>query len=140
MAKNKTVETTASVETFLSAIKNEKRRSDCAALVELFSKQSGFAPKMWGTSIIGFGNYHYVYESGREGDAPFTGLASRANAIVLYLSSAFDQREELLKKFGKHKTSKGCIYIQKLEDIDTAVLSKMIKNTVLYYQKKYPNG
>ena len=138
MAKNKTIETPASVKNFLSAIKDGKRRNDCSVLVDLFSKQTGFEPKMWGTSIIGFGNYHYKYESGREGDAPLTALASRANAIVLYLSSAFDEREELLKKFGKHKTSNGCIYIQKLEDIDVSVLNKMIKNTVRYYQKKYP--
>ncbi len=93
---------------------------------------------MWGTSIVGFGSYHYKYESGREGDAPLTGLASRANAIALYLTANFDKREELLSEFGKHKSAKGCIYIQKLEDIDTGVLIKMVKNSIAYYRKKYP--
>lgn len=138
MAQNKTTETKASVAKFLTTIKDEKRRKDCSALIDHIAGQTGFEPKMWGTSIVGFGSYHYKYESGREGDAPFTGLASRSNAIVLYLSSEFDQREELLKKFGRHKTSKGCIYIQKLEDIDKNVLTTMVKNSIKYYAKKYP--
>jgi uncharacterized protein DUF1801 len=138
MAKNKTIETKDSVATFLSAIKDDKRRKDCSAIVDLIAKQTGYEPKMWGTSIIGFGNYHYKYDSGREGDAPLVGLASRANAIVLYLTSEFDQREELLKKFGKYKSEKGCVYIQKLEDVDTGILIKMVKNSIKYYQKKYP--
>src|SRR5690349_11253890 len=101
MAKNKTVETSNSVTAYLKVIPDEKRRKDCTTLVELFSKQTGLEPKMWGSSIVGFGTYHYKYESGREGDAPLTGLSSRANAIVLYLGSGFDQRDELLKKLGK---------------------------------------
>ena len=137
MAKNKTVETTNSVAAYLKAIPDEKRRKDCSALVELFTKQAGCEPKMWGSSIVGFGSYHYKYESGREGDAPLTGLSSRANAIVLYLGSGFDQREELLKKFGKHKEGKGCIYIQKLEDVDMNVLGKMVKNSVAHSKKQH---
>ena len=93
---------------------------------------------MWGTSIVGFGIYHYKYESGREGNAPLAGIASRANAITLYLASNFDKREELLSKFGKHKTGKGCIYIQKLEDIDTGILTKMVKNSIEHRKKQYP--
>ena len=138
MAKNKTIETRDSVPGFLSVIKDEKRRKDCSAIVDLITKHTGFEPKMWGPAIIGFGNYHYKYESGREGDAPLVGLASRANAIVLYLTSEFDQREELLKKFGKYKSEKGCVYIQKLEDVNTGILIKMVKNSIKYYQKKYP--
>jgi hypothetical protein len=135
MAKNKTVETSNSVTAYLKAIADEKRRKDCTAIVELFATQTGFEPKMWGAAIVGFGTYHYKYESGREGDAPLAGLSSRANAIVLYLGSSFDQREELLKKFGKHKTGKGCIYIQKIEDIDMAILSRMVKNSVTNTKK-----
>jgi hypothetical protein len=135
MAKNKTVETNNSVAAYLKAIPDEKRRKDCSALVELFTRQTGLEPKMWGSSIVGFGSYHYKYESGHEGDAPLTGLSSRANAIVLYLGSSFDQREELLKKFGKHKEGKSCIYIQKLEDVDVNILGKMVKNSVAYAKK-----
>ncbi len=127
MAKqNKTVETEASVSDYLMAINDEKRRHDSAAIIDLMKEQSGHEPKMWGPAIVGFGSYHYKYDSGREGDAPLIGFASRANAISLYLGSSFDNREELLSKFGKHKTGKGCIYIQKLEDIDLGVLGEMV--------------
>jgi Domain of unknown function (DU1801) len=138
MAKNKTIETQNSVAGFLSNIKDEKRRNDCSAIINLITEHTGFEPKMWGTSIVGFGSYHYKYESGREGDAPLTGLASRANAITLYVTANFSKREELLSKFGKYKTDKGCIYIQKLEDIDTGVLIKMVKNSIEYRKKQYP--
>jgi hypothetical protein len=92
---------------------------------------------MWGPSIIGFGSYHYKYESGHEGDAPLVGLSPRANAISLYLSNVME-KEDLLKKFGKHKTGKGCIYIQKIEDIDTTVLIQMAKNSIKHLRNKYP--
>ncbi|MBK9731682.1 MAG: DUF1801 domain-containing protein [Chitinophagaceae bacterium] len=138
MAKNKTVETKASVAGFLSKIKDAKRRQDCSAIIDLLTKQTGLDPKMWGTSIVGFGSYHYKYESGREGDAPLVAIASRANAIVFYLSANFEKRIELLEKFGKHKASKGCVYIQKLEDIDTAILARMVKNHMAHIKKLYP--
>jgi nucleoid DNA-binding protein len=140
MAKNKTIETRESVAGFLATIKDEKRRKDCSAIIDLITEQTGLEPKMWGTSIVGFGSYHYKYESGREGDAPLTGLASRANAITLYLVSDFEGREELLSKFGKYKTDKGCVYIQRLEEIDTSILIKMVKKSIQYYQKKYPGS
>lgn len=130
MAKNKTTETKASVNSFISTIKDDKRRNDCLTIIELVSKSTGYEAKMWGTSIVGFGSYNYKYDSGHEGSAPLAGLASRANSIVLYLGSAFEKREELLSKFGKHKTGKGCIYIQKLEDVDTSLLVKMFKNSI----------
>ena len=140
MAKaNKTIETKASVAGFLKTIKDEKRRKDCSAIIALITKHTGFEPRMWGTSIVGFGSYHYKYDSGREGDAPLTGIASRANAITLYLGSGFDKREELLSKFGKHKIGGGCVHIQKLEDIDTSILSKMVKNSIAYRKKLYPS-
>ena len=138
MAKNKTIETKASVDAFLKKIKDEKRGKDFSAIMDLITEHTGLEPKMWGTSIVGFGSYHYKYESGREGDAPLFGIASRANAITLYLTSDFDKREELLSKFGKYKTDKGCIYIQKLEDIDTVILIKMVKNSIEYRKKQYP--
>ena len=139
MAKNKTIETEESVSTYLDAIPDEKRRADCKALVDIFSKASGFEPKMWGPAIIGFGTYHYKYDSGHEGDAPRAGLSSRVNAITLYLAYDFKEREELLAKFGKHKTSKACIYVKKLDDIDTAVLEEMVKNSMDQMQQDYPS-
>ncbi|MFI5154377.1 MAG: DUF1801 domain-containing protein [Chitinophagales bacterium] len=138
MAKNKTIETKNSVVVYLKAIRDEKKRIDFSEIINLITKGTGLEAKMWGTSIVGFGNYHYKYESGREGEAPLMGIAARANAIVLYLSGHFDKREELLSKFGKYKTDKGCVYIQKLEDIDKTVLVKMIKNSIDHKMKLYP--
>jgi hypothetical protein len=139
MAKpNKTIETKSSVAGFLKTIKDEKKGKDCSAIIDLVAKNTGLEPKMWGTAIVGFGSYHYKYESGREGDAPLAGLAARANSIVLYLGSEFDKREQLLAKFGKYKMSGGCIHIQKIEDIDTGVLIKMFKNSIAY-RKKHPS-
>jgi hypothetical protein len=138
MAKNKTTETTNSVRGYLDNIPNEKRRKDCTEIVELIKNVTGLEPRMWGTGIIGFGTYHYKYDSGHEGDAPLAGLASRVNAIVLYLAASPEQREKFLQQLGKHKTGKGCIYIQKLEDIDTKVLGKIAINSVEYLQRIYP--
>ena len=139
MAKNKTIETQNSVANYLKKIKNEKKRKDCSAIIELITKHTGIDPKMWGTSIVGFGSYHYTYESGREGDAPLAGIASRTNAIVFYLSANFEKRYQLLQKLGKYKAGKGCIYIQKLEDIDTTILTKMVKNSIEHKKRQYPD-
>jgi hypothetical protein len=135
MAKNKTTETELSVDDYISAIADEKRRNDCAAIVDLMSKASGYEPKMWGTAIVGFGSYNYKYESGHEGSAPLAGLSSRANAISLYLAN-YDGKEEALIKMGKHKTGKGCVYIQKLEDIDTKMLAKITKDSIKNRSKR----
>lgn len=139
MAKNKTTETKESVSDYLKTIKDKDRREDCTVIVDLIKKTTGFEPKMWGTGIVGFGIYHYKYESGHEGSAPLAAISSRAGAISLYLSSAFEKREELLSKFGKHKTGKACIYIKKLEDIDTRVLAEMVRKSVEHTRKKYPD-
>lgn len=138
MAKNKTIETQNSVAAFLTTITDDQKRKDCSTIIDLITEHTGLEPKMWGTSIVGFGSYHYKYESGREGNAPLAGIASRTNAITLYLGSIFDKKEELLSKFGKHKTGKGCIYIQKLEDIDTSILTKMVKYSIEHTKKQYP--
>ena len=137
MAKNKIVETKDSVAAFILKIKDEKRRADFSAIIDLVTKNTGIEPKMWGTAIVGFGYYHYKYESGREGDATLFGMASRVNAITLYLGSEFEKREELLSKLGKHKADGGCIHIQKLEDIDTTVLIKMEKNCIAYRKEHH---
>jgi hypothetical protein len=137
MAKNKTVETNNSVEAYIHAIADEKRQKDCWDVIQLFEKQTGFQPKMWGTGIVGFGSYHYKYESGREGDAPLVAFSSRANAIALYLSCDLNDKKEFLQRLGKHKHDKGCTYIKQLADIDTEVLNEMIKTSVEYLKNKY---
>ena len=139
MASNKTVETENSVETFLNTVKDTAKRTDCFTLVDLFKTQTGLNPKMWGNAIIGFGTYHYKYESGREGDSPLIAFSPRTSSIALYLSGNFDKREELLEKFGKHKAGKGCINIKTLADVDVDVLQKMITNHIMHIQKLYPD-
>src|SRR5688500_6986241 len=125
MAKNKTTETNNSVLDFINTWVEEKKRSDALKILEIHTQITGFEPKMWGPSIIGFGKYRYKYESGREGDSPIAGFSPRKNAIVLYIGE-FEVREELLKKLGKHTTAKVCVYIKKLEDIDIDVMKKLI--------------
>ena len=139
MPKNKTIQNDNSVPEYLLRIQNEKRRKDCSDITSIITELTGLEPKMWGSGIIGFGRYHYTYESGHEGTAPLAGLSSRSNAIVLYLASSFQDKEELLLKLGKHKVGKGCIYVKKLEDIDKEVLKKMVKNSIQHIKEQYPN-
>jgi len=127
MAENKTKATKVSVSEFIDAITDEGRRSDAKALVKLMQKAAGEKPKMWGPSIIGFGSYHYTYDSGREGDMPVVAFSPRKAATVLYgLSDA----EALLPKLGKHTRGKGCLYIKKLADVDQKVLETMAAKAV----------
>lgn len=140
MSKNKTTETDQNVIDYINAVKDESKRQDSFVLVELMRKLTGFAPKMWGPSIIGFGSYHYKYESGREGDSTLVGFSPRAAAFSLYLSAEFENREELLAQFGKHKAEKSCIYVKKLADIDMKILEKMIVNHLKYMKKTYPDS
>ncbi|MCI9844523.1 DUF1801 domain-containing protein [Flavobacterium pectinovorum] len=140
MAKNKTTQTEYSVADFINTVEDEQKRNDAFDLIQLMQNQTGFEPKMWGPSIIGFGNYHYKYESGHEGDAPLVGFSPRKDAISLYLSSSFENKEELLVKFGKHKAGKGCIYIKKLADINNEILKQMISESVKELQKLYPSN
>jgi hypothetical protein len=129
MSKNKTIETNGSVTDFVSTLKGETKRKDTLRLIELIGKITKLEPKMWGGSIIGFGSHQYAYESGHEGDSPLVGFSPRAAALTLYLP-AFESREALLEKLGKHKTSKGCVYIAKLDDVDLTVLEKLIRNHI----------
>lgn len=140
MAKNKTTENESSVADYLHAIPDAKRRSDSTEIVNIMAQETGLPPKMWGTGIVGFGSGHYKYASGHEGDMPLVGMACRVNAIVLYLAMEFEGREELMQQFGKHKTSKACIYVKKLEDIDIAVFRKMVTKSVAHMKKHYPAG
>lgn len=138
MAQNKMLENDASVEAFLLAVPDEKKRNDGFTLVKLFAETTGLAPKMWGESIIGFGSYHYKYASGREGDAPLLAFSPRKDNLVLYLSPEFEGREDLLRILGKHKTSKACLYIKKLQDIDMEALQEMIKASFAHTRSLYP--
>jgi hypothetical protein len=130
MAENKTKITEASVDEYISAIEDDSRRKDCETLVQLMSKATKEPPKMWGTSIVGFGSYHYKYESGREGDSCLTGFASRKGDISIYLVPGFPGQDELLSKLGKHKMGKGCLYVRKLSDIDPNVLEQLVVGSV----------
>lgn len=138
VAKNKTTENDSSVTDYLNKIADANKRADCTELVKSMSRQLEMKPKMWGTGIVGFGSYHYKYESGHEGDAPLTGLAARANAITLYIAN-FPGKEALLKKLGKVKTSKVCVYIKKLEDVNKDVLNEIISKSFEYMKQKYLN-
>jgi hypothetical protein len=131
MAKeNKTTENKNSVKDFLNTVTDEAKRKDCFRIIEIFEKESGYKAKMWGTAIVGFGSVHYKYDSGREGDMPLAGFSLRKGAIVLYLSGKLTNGIELLKKFGKHKTGKSCIYINRLADVDVEVLKELVGVTV----------
>jgi hypothetical protein len=128
MADNKTKPTEISVTAFLDTIDDDGRRSDAKALVKLLRDATGEKPKMWGPSIIGFGSYHYTYDSGREGDMPVVGFSPRNAATVLYgLSGAAG---DMLPKLGKHTTGKGCVYVKRLSDIDQKVLRTMAEKAV----------
>lgn len=130
MAELKTIPTKLSVDKFLKGIKDEQKRADCYEILGLMKKATKAQPKMWGTSIVGFGNYHYVYESGREGDWFIAGFSPRKQNLTLYMMGGFSQFEDLMKKLGKHSTGKGCLYINKLEDVDTKVLREIITKSV----------
>ena len=138
MAKNKTAETEVIVDDFIASVPDEKKRADSKRITEIMTEVTGFQPKMWGPSIVGFGSYHYRYESGHEGDAPLVGFSPRKDAISLYLASDFEKKESLLEKLGKHKAAKACIYIKKLDDVDLSVFKEMIALSVTYLKNRYP--
>ncbi len=134
MADNKTKATSASAQTYVAAIDDDSRRKDCEALTKLMAKATRYPPKMWGSSIVGFGSYHYKYESGREGDACLVGFSSRKSAITIYGLHAAPGAEKLLSRLGKHKAGKGCVYIDALADVDMTVLAKLVASAAA--QKK----
>jgi hypothetical protein len=137
MAELKTKVNDASVDAFLNIVADVKKRNDCYAIIKLMSDVTKQPPKMWGPAIIGFGSYHYKYESGREGDMCAVGFSPRKANITLYLMGAVQGHPELLQKLGKHKTGKGCLYLNTLDDIDTGVLKQMIKASLDYLKETY---
>lgn len=138
MAELKTKENNASVKKFLNSIEDETKRKDCFDIVEIMEKESKEEAKMWGTSIIGFGNYHYKYASGHEGDMCIVGFSPRKQNISLYLCGPLAEQKDLLEKLGKHKTGKSCLYIKKLGDIDSEILRKIIKESIVTMKSRFP--
>lgn len=141
MAELKTIPTRASVDKFLRGISDERKRADCYQIVELMKKATRAEPRIWGTSIIGFGKVHYAYESGREIDWFLTGFSPRKQNLTLYLMCGLDPIQPLLKQLGKYSTGKGCIYINRLEDVDIKILRRLISQSVkLASQRTGKNG
>jgi hypothetical protein len=126
MAENKTQETDQSVQTFLEGVEDERKRADSFALVQLIQGVTGELPRMWGSAIVGFGKYHYRYESGREGESMLVGFSPRKQNLTLYVAG-LDELGDLLGRLGKHKTGKGCLYINRLADVDTSVLRELVQ-------------
>jgi hypothetical protein len=135
MAENKTKPTTVDPLAFLETIENEQRQRDGKELLDLVKEVTGESPIMWGPSIIGFGKYRYVYDSGREGESMITGFSPRKQNLVLYLGPGL-QNKRLVENLGKHKTSKGCLYINKLDDVDRSVLRELIATSVQEMKKR----
>jgi hypothetical protein len=134
-AELKTKVSKASVEDFLNTIEDEQKRKDCFEIAKIMTQVTKEKPKMWGASIVGFGTYHYKGASGREGDWMLTGFSPRKQNLTLYLMGGFDMHKDLLKKLGKFKTSVGCLYIKKLDDVDKKVLKQLVTQTVKTMKK-----
>lgn len=135
MYELKTKETNKNVSEFIEKIEHPRKKEDAYTLLNLFEEVTGYEGKLWGESIIGFGSYHYKYATGHEGDAPIVGFSPRKAKISLYLATENPEREVLLEKFGKHTTSKACIYVNKLSDIDLDILKKLIIHSIDFFNK-----
>jgi hypothetical protein len=136
MAEIKTKPTDVSPVAFIDQVENEQKRKDSHELVGLMKKVTGKPAKMWGPSIVGFGQYHYKYESGHEGDMPLTGFSPRKQSLVLYLGPGLEDKK-LMSKLGKHKVGKGCLYINKLDDVDRDLLKELVTKSVREMRKRY---
>ncbi|KYG71668.1 uncharacterized protein DUF1801 [Roseivirga ehrenbergii] len=136
-AQNKTTETNASVSDFLNSIAEEKKKNDCVLIKNLMEEITGEAPKMWGPSIVGFGTYHYKYDSGREGDFLKIGFSPRVQNLTLYIMPGFEKYEDYMARLGKYKTGKSCLYIKKIEDVDIEILKLLITDSYEYMTNKY---
>ena len=136
MAELKTKPNKISVEKFLNTIYDEQKRKDSFAILEMMKKITKEEPIMWGPSIVGFGKYHYKYESGREGDWFVTGFSPRKQNLTLYIMSGFKRYNELMEKLGKHKTGSSCLYVNRLEDLDMKILKELISESVKYMKNK----
>ncbi|HYX48932.1 MAG TPA: DUF1801 domain-containing protein [Ktedonobacteraceae bacterium] len=136
MAENKTTPNDQDVEQFLNSVADERKRKDSFTILELMKQVTGLQPTMWGSSIVGFGSYHYKYESGREGDMPLVGFSPRKQNLTLYNMGSFEQYDDLLKKLGKYTTGKGCLYIKRLDDVDLPTLKSLIEESFQHAKRK----
>lgn len=137
MSENKTVKNNASVEDFLNAVEHATRKKDAFTLLEMMKEITEEPPVMWGNSIVGFGEYHYRYDSGREGDFLMIGFSPRKTSTTLYIMNGFDRYDELLGQLGKHKTGRSCLYITNLKHVDLGILQTLIKESYNYMYDKY---
>ncbi|RPI31712.1 MAG: DUF1801 domain-containing protein [Actinomycetota bacterium] len=137
MAELKTRPSGASVEAFLQGVADEARREDCRTLLALMRRVTGAEPEMWGPSIIGFGTYHYVYASGREGDWFLTGFSPRKRDLTLYIMAGFSAYDDLLARLGPHKTGKSCLYVKRLGDLDLEALEALVVASVKHMREAY---
>ncbi len=135
MAELKTKPSAVSVQAFLSGVTDDTRRSDSLALLKIMKQATGAEPKMWGSSLVGFGSYHYKYSSGREGDWFIVGFSPRKPALTVYIMDGFDRYNSLLRKLGKHKKAKSCLYIKRLSDIDLSVLKALIQQSARHVKQ-----
>lgn len=137
MPENKTKKNNLSVRAFLDTVRDKDRRKDCDTMLKLMKEMTGEKPKMWGTSMVGFGEYHYKYDSGHEGDYFKTGFSPRKQSITLYIMPGFEKYPELMDKLGKHKVGKSCLYINSLDDIHIPTLKKLVKQSYQHMTKSY---
>jgi hypothetical protein len=137
MAENKTKPTQASVTGFMNSIEDRQKRADARKVAAMMRKATGKRARMWGPSIVGFGTYHYKYDSGREGDFMITGFSPRKQALSIYIMPGFSGFETLMDKLGKYKTGKSCLYIKRLSDVDEKVLERLIDRSVRQMRKRY---
>ena len=137
MSELKTRQNDGDVDAYLDSVENPRRREDALRVLALMREITGEAPRMWGSSIVGFGSYHYTYASGREGDWPVVGFAPRKQNLVLYIMPGFARYEALLARLGKHRTGKSCLYVNKLDDIDPDVLEELVRESVAEMKRRY---
>ncbi len=137
MANLKTTKNDNNPQAFIESVENEKRKADALEVLAMMTRVTGEEPKMWGPSIIGFGSYHYKYDSGREGDWMLAGFSPRKTALTLYIMGGFDGYEDLMSKLGKYKTGKSCLYINKLEDVNSDILEKLVEKSVAHMRKAH---
>ena len=133
----KTVPTDASVTDFIDAVENDRRREDGRAMLAMMERLTGEKAVMWGPSIVGFGQYHYKYDSGHEGDSFLTGFSPRKANLAVYIMPGFSEQSDLMARLGKHRTGRSCLYINKLDDVDLGVLGDLIVRSVAWMRNKY---
>lgn len=137
MAENKTKPTDSSVEGYIASRASEQQSADCKELMALFEKVTRQQPRMWGPSIVGYGSYKYTYDSGRTGEAPFAGFAIRGRELVVYLMAEGEKQRSLLRKVGKHRMGKTCLYFKRLADLDKSVLKKLVIGSISEVRRRY---